>query len=329
MSDAVTVGYLEVYLDGQTQRFALGEHLICRIGRATRNTMALASSQVSRDHALADCPNGRDCYITDLGSLNGTHVNGSRITAPCRLADGDLISIGEFRIGFRSMIEENTDPSENPLTETQVKYVNAEITVLVADIVGFTELSQELSAEKLAEIVGGFHRESGALLQTQGAWGQKFIGDAVMAIWVHHNEAHGSQFVRHAMMSAYSIAGIAECLQQRHQLENPVRLAAALNSGFASMGNLGSDAAADYTALGDTVNKAFRLEAATREVGCELLLGLASYNHFETADREAMAPFLKRQEVELRGYSAPVSAYSLSFEDLRLLLRQGKRTIPM
>ncbi len=327
MSDTPFIACLEVYLDGQTQRFPLGANQICRIGRATRNTMVLPSAQVSRDHALADCPDGRDCYITDLGSLNGTHVNGNRITAPCLLHDGDLVSVGEFRIAFRQITPGGGGSDEASMSETAVKVVNAEITVLVADIVAFTELSQTVGAEKLTEVVGAFHRDCGALLQTHGAWGQKYIGDAVMAIWTHKTDAPGAQFVQRALLSAHGIHGVAETLHRRFRLDRRVRLSAAINSGFASLGNLGSEAVSDYTALGDTVNKAFRLESATREVGCEVLVGQASFAHLDQVSRDQLSAAGQRHEVMLKGYVSAATAYGIRFADLTTVLGLGKRTI--
>ena len=155
--------------------------------------MVLDSSQVSRDHALVDCPNGMDCVLTDLGSVNGTYLNGVRLAAPEMLKNGDLIGIGEFRMIFRQPARGDAQ-AQDALLGTVVQIKSEEITVMVVDIRGFTQLSQEIGAEKLGEMMGQFIRESGSLLRAQGAWGQKYIGDAVMGIWMHDAAQPGGRF---------------------------------------------------------------------------------------------------------------------------------------
>ena len=207
-------------IEGQTRRFPVGDGQVCRIGRAVRNTIVLDSSQVSRDHALVDSPDGRDCVFTDLGSVNGTYINGARVTGQQALKDGDVISIGEFRFNFRQTAQENAE-AQDELSKTTVRLVNEEITVMVVDIRGYTPLSLKIGADKLGEVLGHFFRESGALLRAQGAWGQKYIGDAVMAIWMHDAGQPGSQLVRKALRSVYGIYEIADSLSAQFTARRP------------------------------------------------------------------------------------------------------------
>ncbi len=312
--------YLEISVQGQTQVFPIGNGCICRIGRAAHNTIILDSSQVSRDHALVDCPDGRDCVFTDLGSINAAYINGVRVAAPEILKDGDLITIGEFRLVFRQPARSDEEEPDS-MIRTTLRLVNEEITVMVTDIRGYTPLSLKVGAEKLGEMLGHFIRESGALLRAQGAWGQKYIGDAVMGIWMHDAAEPGSRVVHKALRSVYGIHEIADSLQELFHLDEPVRIGAGLNTGFASIGNLGSTAGADHTALGDTVNKAFRLESATKETGCDILIGSSTLAHL--AKEPASSHFHARQ-VSLKGYARPETCHGLSFSALAVLLGADK-----
>ena len=71
----------------------------CRIGRARENTIVLDSELISRHHTLVQAGGGA-YIIYDLGSRNGTFLNGKRLTAPAELRDGDTIAIGQFELSF-------------------------------------------------------------------------------------------------------------------------------------------------------------------------------------------------------------------------------------
>ena len=79
------------------QEFPLGDSL--RLGRETDNDLVIPDGKVSRHHARIE-RQGTQYQITDLGSSNGTLVNGERIAAPTALADGDMLLIGEISIMF-------------------------------------------------------------------------------------------------------------------------------------------------------------------------------------------------------------------------------------
>ena len=72
----------------------------------------------------------------------------------------------------------------------------------------------------------------------------------------------------------------------------------------------------DYTALGDTVNAAFRLESATKGIGLGVALGERTYNELAVPAREGFA----RREVELKGYDGASVAWAISFEALQRVL---------
>ena len=74
----------------------------CTIGRSTENTVALADAQASRKHAEIRYDNGRHVLV-DLGSTNGTSVNGTKLTGPHTLTHGDQITIGESHLRYESI----------------------------------------------------------------------------------------------------------------------------------------------------------------------------------------------------------------------------------
>jgi adenylate cyclase len=109
------------------------------------------------------------------------------------------------------------------------------------------------------------------------------------------------------MRAAAEIETATAELSRTLPLPEPLRIGAGLNTGHAILGG------AEYTALGDAVNAAFRLEAATKSLGGGVLVGDPTFHELNLA---SPAPFVRR-EVALKGYEALSTAWAISFDDLR------------
>ena len=125
-----------------------------------------------------------------------------------------------------------------------------------------------------------------------------------------------------------SVAALAETFEAASEIENataeisrtlplpgPLRIGAGVNTGPAILGGT------DYTALGDAVNAAFRLEAATKTLGAGVVVGDPTFRELGLLQP---APFVRR-EVALKGYEALSTAWAVSFEDLRRFLAERPR----
>ena len=323
MGDSQTEAYVDVCSRGERTRRRLSA--LCRVGRSEDNDIVLDDNLTSRNHALVYSGDGRDYYINDLGSSNGTTVNQVRVAIPTLLHNGDKIQIGDSELifGQPALRQERTLP---PLGATSVHISQKLITVMVMDIRGFTQLARRIEARTLSDLTGALVRESGSELHRYGAVAQKYIGDAVMAIWDHGATIKAAN-VLGIFAAVSSVAEIARGLQPRFGLDAEIRLGGGLNTGLASVGNLGSVAAADYTALGDTVNLAFRLESATKEAGFDLLLGRET-QQLAASHAPALATILESRLVVLKGYDSPVNAYGTSFQALRAVLQGAAEELP-
>ena len=315
IGDSQTEAFVDVCSRGKRTRHNL--RALCRVGRSEDNDIVLDDDLTSRNHALVYSGDGCDYYINDLGSSNGTTVNQVRVAIPTLLHNGDKIQIGSSELIFGQPVrrQETIVPG---LEATNLHISQKLVTVMVMDIRGFTGLARRINARTLSNLTGALVRESGSVLHRQGAAAQKYIGDAVMAIWDHGGTAKAADVL--GIFTAISgIAEIARGLQPRFGLDTEVRLGAGVNTGQASVGNLGSVAAADYTALGDTVNLAFRLESATKEAGLDLFLGRET-QQLAALHAPALATILESRLVVVKGYDSPVNAYGTSFKALRAVL---------
>ncbi len=320
MGEVSPVAYLEGEVDGQRRRFPLGAGTVFRIGRSDKNDIVLSDDLASRHHAMLQRSGDGQFYISDLGSSNGTLVNGARITVPVILGNGGHITIGNHEFEFFQEAAQRATPAEatDEFDSTNILFAEKLITVLVVDIRDFTGLGRRLEAARLSQLVASFFREAGRALKDRGAWEQKYIGDAVMAVWLHGMNAPGRREMLAIFEGIRKLSEIAAGLQQQFDLESPVRIGAGLNTGFASIGNVGSIASSDHTALGDVVNKAFRLESASKELNCDLVLGQPTYELL-TQGMSSTPPF-QPSVATLKGYDGKVTVYTAQLSSLTVVL---------
>jgi adenylate cyclase len=319
MSKAFPEAYLEAEIDGQLQHFALHPGCIVRIGRNKSFEVVLNDDLASRNHAMLQQAGDGYFYITDLGSSNGTFVNGTRICVPAILRDGDHLRVGNHEFAFHQPASAAADREKSEtMPSTNILFSQCLITVLVADIRDFTGLSQQIDARTLSMLTGTLFHETGKALQTRGAATQKYIGDAVMAVWVHQQPDQELGDILSIFEGLQELTGIAAGLQARFNLSAPVSFGAGLNTGWASLGNVGSIASADYTALGETVNRAFRLESSTREIARDIAIGRGAY--VQLARAADMDSYFTPATVHLKGYHEPETVYAADFSCLPSLL---------
>ena len=156
----------------------------CSIGRALSNEIALPDDKVSRRHALINAQGQNEFWLVDLGSANGTYLNGRRVTQPILLRGGDQIEIGQFRLTFH---QSRTGKSQRPETSFSEKTIHeiksTRCFLLVAVIESATEFIHSLSAEELPVITGRWIGECKQLIEECGGSINKFLGDGFFACW--------------------------------------------------------------------------------------------------------------------------------------------------
>lgn len=181
----------------------------------------------------------------------------------------------------------------------------ADVTVLFADVVGFTTLSQELTPDGLARLLDGFFTEAVEAVFAHGGTLDKFIGDAVMAFFGAPVPAHdhAEQALRAALDLRYRVVRWNEALAEEGG--RPVEVRIALNSGPVVVGDVGSSRRVDYTVLGNTVNVAARLEGVGQPG--EIVLGPG------TRDRlPGDFPLAFLGEVDLKGLRHPLPVWKVA-----------------
>ncbi len=229
------------------------------LGRARDNNVVFTSAKVSRRHAIIHAQGGAEFYLVDLGSSNGTHLNGRRVVQPLALQNGDTIQIGEQSLTFR-LEDAATSEEELYLTQPQVtiREIN-ELTCwfLLIDIEKFVQLSHELPTEHLARTMGAWLGECQSVIEQNGGTLSKFLGDGFLAYW---NAKFSTIENVTTALDAFRIMQ-----ERRHP---PFRWA--LHYGTAVFG--AASAPGELSALGPDLNYLFRIERVAAANGLHTII---------------------------------------------------------
>ncbi len=297
--------------------FPLVSAKLWKMGRSEQCSIVINDTTISRTHAMIQCTDADEYYLVDMGSRNGTFVNERRVSIPVLLRNGDRISLGQTVILFQNpnQVPRGATPvSSGHIDVTKVLFTRSLITVLVVDIRSYTVLSQSIDQGVLCQMIGTWFNEADSIMRKYGCAAQKYIGDAVMAMWLHRSQGQEGAEIIKILRALSEFAKFTTTLRERFELPNEVRIGAGLNTGTAAVGNPGSAQVMDFTALGDTVNAAFRLETASKELKADVVLGQPTFDYIKTLP--ASATRFQGAEVQLKGYANPSKTWSTSFVGL-------------
>ncbi|MEW6708223.1 MAG: adenylate/guanylate cyclase domain-containing protein [Candidatus Riflebacteria bacterium] len=162
--------------------------------------------------------------------------------------------------------------------EASLEAENRQITILFSDIQGFTSISEKIAPDDLAESIGFYFGEMTQIIMDTGGIVDKYIGDAIMALWgtPHDLEDHQLSACCAALRCREKEKEINEWLQQKGLPTFFTRIG--INSGPAIVGNFGFDKRMTYTAIGDSVNLASRLEGINKFYQTAILISQYTYN---------------------------------------------------
>ena len=173
-------------------------------------------------------------------------------------------------------------------------------TFLFTDVRGFTAMSEKLEPEQVIEIMNKALTIQADAVKEYGGMVDKYIGDAMMAIFNAPIDLPEHEHV--AILCAKQI-------QQKIQEANlGVEIGIGVNTGHAVVGNMGSNTRFDYTAIGDAVNLAARLESSTKEVGRDIVIG------YDTV-KNCNIYVDKLKDIFVKGKEKPIQIYTLDSYD--------------
>ena len=188
---------------------------------------------------------------------------------------------------------------------------NRTLSVMFTDIRNFTTISERLTPEELIQTMNDFLTPMSDVVMRSRGTIDKYMGDAMMAFW--NAPLDDNDHARHAVQAALDMEAalqpVNEALMAKaaEKGEEPLRLAAGIgiNTGPCSVGNMGSKQRFAYSALGDAVNLASRLESQTKSYGLSLLIGE------ETAQAVPDYAVVEIDLIQVKGKTEPARIFTV------------------
>ena len=187
--------------------------------------------------------------------------------------------------------------------ETQRK----KLTVFFSDIKGFTELSEELEAEQLTDLLNTYLNEMSKIALKYGGTIDKFVGDSVLVFFGDPTSQGAKKDAHNAVSMAIAMRKHMKVLRQQWRAQGitkPLEIRMGLNTGYCTVGNFGADTRMDYTIIGREVNLASRLESSS-EAG-EILISHETYSLIKD-----LIMCRDKGQITVKGFSRPVQIYQV------------------
>tara|TARA_R100000654_G_scaffold21598_1_gene43566 strand:- start:1058 stop:2809 length:1752 start_codon:yes stop_codon:yes gene_type:complete len=255
--------------------------------------------------------------MASVGSLGYYFISiGYLIDVTWSMTCMTLIALQQFYLNFRTQYrlkQQIKKQFEHYLDPRQVKQLQDNpdslklggerkyCSFLFTDVRGFTSLSERLEPEEVTEIMNKALTIQANAVKKYGGMVDKYIGDAMMAIF--------NAPIDIDMHEDRAILTAIEIKKQMAEANLGIDIGIGINSGDAVIGNMGSDTRFDYTAIGDAVNLAARMESSCKEVGEDIVIA-------ENTALQTDIKLVKLNPIKVKGKSKAIKIYTIDLTNL-------------
>ena len=263
----------------------------CSLGRSASNHVVLADDKVSRRHAMINAQGQGEFWLVDLGSSNGTYLNGRRVGQPCRLNDKDVIEIANHAYTFRLHQRSPQRESDQTTAKTMPEIRSVHCWLLVADLENSTHFLQGLPPDQVARFTGRWLAACKQIVEDHDGAINKFLGDGFFAYWPARDGAAGS------------VVRTLTALRHLQTLDGPrfrfvLHLGKVFAGGEASLG--------EESLMGSEVHFVFRMEKLAGTLGLGCLLSDPAH-----AEIRALLPTAEQGRHPLPGFDGEFAFFTL------------------
>jgi len=245
------------------EKTSLGEK--CILGRAKDCQVVINSEEISRRHAMIYRQGEHEFWLVDMGSANGTRLNGRHVSQHRRLSDQDRIEVGGSAFIFR----QPQPAGDSQAVSSQALATIAELRsfncwLLVADIMGSTAIVRRLPDDEAARRTGSLLARWKEIVELHKGGVNKFLGDGFLAYWP---DADG--------VAPEVLGAVEDFKRLQEQAQSSFRLV--LHYGLATSG--GAPSLGEESLAGKEVYFAFRMEKLAASLGAGVLLSESAAIH--------------------------------------------------
>ncbi|MGE0767206.1 MAG: FHA domain-containing protein [Hyphomicrobiaceae bacterium] len=231
----------------------------CSLGRSATNDVIIEDGKVSRRHALLHRQDDTEYWVIDLGSGNGTYLNGRRVIQPTRLSNGDTLQLGDHSLSFHQIaVRPISEPRANPISaQTIISIKDIPCWLMVADIKGSSGMAARLSSTDMAMQVGRWLGDCKEIVDTHRGTINKYLGDGFLAFWIAD------------AIETEDVIAAVRAMQALQARSSGPRFRLALHYGTVAFG--GSASHGEDSLSGVDVVTAFRMEKIASELACDFM----------------------------------------------------------
>lgn len=281
---------------GAGERFVVdtSQVLMGRFGRRD-NDITLQDPTVSREHASIYYQEGKFFLLPETHS-SPTLINSEVLSQARQLVDNDQVILGEQTLLFRLRGAQAKPRTLHARTAT----------VLFSDLRGWTPLAEAMPLQDLIAQMDEYFKAMGEIITVHGGTLMTYQGDAIMAVFGAPS-SHKDDPWRAAASAVQMQTRLAQLnVEWEKAGRAALRSGIGIHTGLVMVGELGHASRLEYSAMGDTVNLAARLEQLTRDYNCPIIVSEATYQ--EVGD---LLEVQSLGEVTVKGRSHPTRVYSL------------------
>jgi len=284
-------------------RFAEGESIFS-LGIRSAMCVPLWTKDKIIGAIYVDTLTSRDCFDDDALVLLSAFANHAAIGIEQARLHETIIEQSKIRERLERYHSPEVVERIIQKDNSRIEAAECEVTILFADIVGFSTLIQQISPIEISSLLNGFYSMATEAIFRQGGTLDKFIGDNVMAIFGAPVPLKNN--AERAVRCAVDIMERLIHFKKERPAEQQILLRIGINSGKVIAGDFGSTRRMEYSVLGEPVNTASRIQSQVAQPG-QIVVGETTYKL-----TKALFEYIYLGKFKIRGKTSKINAYLIS-----------------